>query len=128
MFFALNQFGSERLRRIFETLPIDSSTRLHDTAKFLDVSDRTLSSWLTGKTDPPRAAVYALWHESPLGHAVTSEHHTHAAHLWRTLAKSQAAQVKTLESKIDALHAEIDRLKAATLEPVAMNEPFFKRY
>lgn len=56
MFFALNQYGTERLNRVFETLPIDSSKRLHDTAKFLDVSERTLSSWLTGKTDPPRAA------------------------------------------------------------------------
>ena len=128
MFFAQNQYGVERLNRAFENLPIESSKRLQQTAKFLDVSERTLNSWLTGKTDPPRAAVYALWHESTIGREITSAHSEHAAHLWRTLAKSQAAQVKTLESKIDALHAEIDRLKAATLEPVAMNEPFFKRY
>lgn len=128
MFFALNQYGTERLNRVFETLPIDSSKRLHDTAKFLDVSERTLSSWLTGKTDPPRAAVYALWHESPLGHAVTSEHHTHAAYLWRMLSKSQAAQIEKLNAKIDFLNGEIESLKGATLEQVAMNEPFFKRY
>lgn len=128
MFFAQDQYGAERLKIAFENLQIESSKRLQQTAKFFGVSERTLDSWLTGKTDPPRAVVYAIWHESTLGRAATSAHSEQAAHLWRKLAKSQENQIKALESKINALHAEIERLKAETVTRVAMNEPFFKRY
>ena len=44
-------------------------TQLRSVSKFLGISERTLSNYLTGKSDPPRAIVYAIWHESPAGHA-----------------------------------------------------------
>lgn len=128
MFFASNEYGSERLRLAFDALPIDPSKRLKATADFLGVSTRTLNLWLTGKADPPRAAVYAIWHESPAGRAVTAAHSEQAAHLWRTLSKSQAAHIATLENRIDLLADEINDLKASSRAPVAMNEAFFKRH
>lgn len=132
MFFAENEYGSERLKQAYETLPINRADKLKKVSKFLDVSERTLSAWLIGKSNPPRAVVYAIWHESPIGRAVTAAHSEQAAHLWRTFAKSQESHVKKMESKIDILNAEIDTLKrinqSAERFPVAVNEPFFTRY
>ena len=127
MFFALNKFGSERLKLAYDALAIGSACKLKDTAKFLDVSERTLSSWLTGKTEPPRAAVYAIWHESPLGRAATAAHSEQAAHLWRTLAKSQGAHIAKLHGSIDEL---TDELNAAKQERprMAANENYYQRY
>lgn len=128
MFFALNEFGSERLKSAFESLPIDSAARLSSTARFLGVTEKTLSQWLTGKSDPPRAVVYAIWHESPIGRAATSAHSEQAAHLWRTLAKSQAAQIEKLQQKIDTLTDTINAQNSSSHQPTAANERFFRRY
>lgn len=128
MFFAQNEYGSARLFAAYDSLPIVRAHKLRDTAKFLGVTERTLSSWLTGKTDPPRAVVYAIWHESPAGRAATTAHSEQAAHLWRTLAKSQEQQVKRLEQKIDTLTDAINEQKLTARAPVAANELFFRRY
>lgn len=130
MFFALNEFGSERLRLAFDTLPIDRAHKLRKTAAFLDVSERTLSSWLTGKTCPPRAAVYAIWHESPNGREATAAHSEQAAHLWRTLSKSQTTYIDRLKADIDKITNELNELKQhhASAAPIAANESRYSRY
>jgi len=128
MFFAQNQFGSETLRNAYESLPIPTEKRLHATAKFLGVTDHTLKSWLAGKTPPPRAVVYAIWHESPIGHAVTSEHCEDGARLFRALARSQQQTIETMKATIQTLSTELARAKVAKGAPrdLAMNDPVFK--
>jgi len=129
MFFALNEYGSASLRRSYDALAIDPARKLRQTTHYLDVSEQTLIKWLNGKSNPPRAACYALWHECDIGRAVTSAHSAHGMHLWRTLAKSQADTITTLQARIDALCDELNSAKQATSRPIfAANEPFLKRY
>lgn len=131
MFFAQNEYGAQALRAAFDQLPIESNRRLKVTAKFLGIAESTLTAYLAGKSDPPRAVVYAVWHESELGRAVTSAHSEQGAKLWRSLAKSQAETIETLRARIDEQAAEIGRLKLARTSParpMAANESFFERY
>lgn len=131
MFFAQNEYGHQAMRAAFDNLPIEAARRAKSTARFLGITESTLNRYLSGKSDPPRAVVYALWHESELGRAVTSAHSEHSAHLWRTLAKSQESSMDKLKARIDALTAENDQLKRdqATRRPApAANESFFERY
>lgn len=127
MFFAQNEYGVEALRAAFDHLSIDPARRLKVTARFLGLAESTLTGYLSGKSDPPRAVVYALWHESDLGRAVTSAHSEQGAHLWRSLAKSQGETMSALRARIDTLTAEIDALKQArpAAPTMAANESFF---
>lgn len=113
MFFAKNQYGTERLKQAFDALPTAPDKRMHETAKYLAVSERTLSRWLTGKATPPRAAVYALWLESPLGLAETSAHSERAAYLWRSLAKSQEQTIVSLRLALAELNDELSSINEA---------------
>lgn len=131
MFFAQNCYGSQMLAEAFDRLPIPTEKRLKVTAKFLDVTERTLNDYITGKRNPPHAVAYALWHESDLGRAVTSAHSERSAYLWRSLAKSQESSIDKLKSRIDTLTAEIDQLKRdqqRSRPAPAANESFFERY
>ena len=71
------------MRAAFDNLPIEAARRAKSTARFFGITESTLTRYLSGKSDPPRAVVYALWHESEFGRAVTSAHSEHSAHLWR---------------------------------------------
>ncbi len=127
MFFAANCYGSNMLKEAFDNIAIPSEQRLKACAKFLDVSERTLSDWLKGRKDPPRAACYALWHESTMGRAVTSAHSEQGAHYLRMLSRSQADQITKQRERIDTLTAEIDALKRGNASAPA-NDRFFTRY
>lgn len=127
MFFAKNEYGSPALRAAFDHLPIDASQKLKATAKFLNIAESTLTAYLNGKSDPPRAVVYAIWHESHLGLSVTAAHSEHGCYLWRSLAKSQAESIATLRARIDTLTSENNELKQ-TRPALAANESFFNRY
>lgn len=129
MFFAQNEYGLEAFRAAFENLPIESDRRIKATAKFLGIAESTLTAYLAGKSDPPRAVAYALWHESDLGRAVTSAHSERAAYLWRSLAKSQTATIATLRAQVQALtedNAALRREAAASDGPhLSANDRFY---
>jgi len=127
MFFAANLYGSEILESVYHTLPIESSKRLKVTAKFLDVAENTLNRWINGKANPPRAVVYALWHESHVGRAVTAAHSEESARLYRRLAEGQQSEIERLRNTIATLNSELERAKLDSAAPHAMNEPFYKR-
>lgn len=127
MFFAENCYGSAMLNHAYDRLQIPTKTRLKACANFLDVSERTLSDWLKDRKSPPRAACYALWHESTLGRAATAAHAAQDAHNYLMLSRMQADQIKALQSRIDSMAGEIEALKKdATSAPA--NERFFRRY
>ena len=106
-FHAEGQQGSALFATFFASLPIPSTQRHAATAKFFGVSERTLFRWLSGDTEPPRAAVAALWHESPFGRAVMDEH-AHRGHMYeRGAAAALRAEVSTLRAYVARLEAEL---------------------
>jgi hypothetical protein len=127
MFFASNCYGSHMLKEAFDRIHLPQSARINACARFLDVSERTLKDWLSGKKEPPRAVVYALWHESSLGRAVTAAHSEQDAHNYRMLSRMQGDRIATLERRIDAMSNEIETLKRDAFNAPA-NERFFTRY
>lgn len=128
MFFASNCYGSHMLKEAYDRIHIPESERLKACARYLDVSERTLSDWIKGRKDPPRAACYALWHESTLGRAVTSAHSEQDAHNYLMLSRAQAEQIDKQRARIDALAAEIDALKRDSSSNAPANEQFYRRY
>lgn len=127
MFFASNIYGSECMRRAYDTIPIESHKRALAVSKLLGVTERTLSSWLTGKSTPPRSAVIALWHESHEGRATVAGHAAEGLRLHRSHAESLQLQVAEMRATIAALHAEIDALKRSQTHDLAANENRYLR-
>ena len=128
MFFATNCYGSHMLKEAYDHIHIPESARAQACARFFDVSERTFKNWISGKKEPPRAAAYALWHESTLGRAATSAHSEQDAHYLRLLTRSQADQIAKQRARIDTLTDEIEALKRDTSTSAPANERFFNRY
>ncbi len=126
LFFAANVYGSQQLGDVFDSLPIPSDRKLKVVARFLDVTENTLSRWIKGKANPPRAVVYALWHESPAGLSNTCAHSEQASVYLRRLVNSSEQEVSRLSQVISALQSELADLKIANSTPLAMNEPIFQ--
>lgn len=126
MFFASGVGGSEQFRRIFDQFHIDSTVRRRRVAKFLGVSESTLSRWLSGYREPPLTAVRLLWHESHEGRAVTSAHSEHGALLLRQLSESLRSENNRLRRAIDTLLMELDRAKQTAATPQPSNDPMYE--
>lgn len=112
MFFAKNQYGLPALQAAYADLPIDSTRKITETAKFFGVTESTLSRWLSGKQDAPRAVCYALWHESSLGREVTAAHSVQEVKILRGLLRATEADSARKDQTIAALLAENAALKA----------------
>ena len=125
LFFAQDIYGSHRFSDIFNGLWIPSAKRHAQVAKFFDVSPRTLQRWLTGKSEPPRAVVYALWHESHEGRAVTASHSENGYMYERNLARCLGETIDKLRMQVTALESELDAIKRESVRPLAMNQPMF---
>ena len=121
--------GSNLFATFFDAIPIDSSQKITVVAKFLDVSTKSIKYWLSGTRCPPRAAVIALFHESPYGLSATSSHSQQAATLSRLTAAGLASQNYELSLVIDALRAELDTLKrdAFSARTIPMNDSVYDR-
>ncbi|MFY9477183.1 MAG: hypothetical protein WAQ08_05900 [Aquabacterium sp.] len=73
-------------------------------AQFLGVIPRTIRNWLkSGRA--PRAALLALWWETPSGRSHQVEHIYEDANLQRGLVAALRAEVRMLETAIARLHA-----------------------
>lgn len=126
MFFAQNVYGVARLQDAYNSLPIPADKKLRSVSKFLGISERTLSNYLTGKSDPPRAVVYAIWHESPAGHAVTSEHVHRGLDAFRALSKSLQADIVKKDQALDAMALELAKLKMDQDGTIPANDPVYR--
>ena len=126
MFFAQNVYGVARLQDAYDSLPIPADKKLRSVSKFLGISERTLSNYLTGKSDPPRAVVYAIWHESPAGHAVTSEHVHRGLDAFRALSKSLQADIVKKDQALDAMALELVKLKMDQDGTIPANDPVYR--
>lgn len=126
MFFAQNVYGVARLQDAYHALPIPADKKLRSVSKFLGISERTLSNYLTGKSDPPRAVVYAIWHESPAGHAVTSEHVNRGLDAFRALSKSLQADIVKKDQALDAMALELAKLKMDQDGTIPANDPVYR--
>jgi hypothetical protein len=124
-FFADRIRGRGDFATAFDALAIPSDRRAAAVARLLDVSPRTVRDWLTGKREPPRAAVVALWHESRHGRAVTSAHSEYGAYLARSMADTLARDLDAARETIAALSQELAAAKLASAAPLASNDPRF---
>jgi transposase len=88
------------LRELLELLHAD----VHNVARHLDVSERTVYHWLkTGK--PPRAALLALWFETHEAYDVVNDKATYLLSLKSRLADSLERENATLRTRIARLEA-----------------------
>ncbi len=113
VFQSWGQYGTAVFQRAYHSLPIPEASRPAQIARWLDVSQRTVCDWLSGRRCPPRAVAFALWLECFDGHAAVNtqlfnEARTHAAH-----ARSLSEHAGRLQATIDALRAELADVKAA---------------
>lgn len=69
VFQSWQQFGTPAFLRAYHSLPLLQADKPSAIARRLDVSERTVNDWISGRRCPPRAAVYALWLESMDGRA-----------------------------------------------------------
>lgn len=127
MFFAANEYGQAVFQRVFHAIPIESTKRLRSVARFLDVTEATLKRWLSGESNPPRAAVYALWHESPYGLAVTSAHAVRGWQTFEGLSRAQASEIDRMKAHIAELARELDEAKQTAAAPMPANDPDYGR-
>lgn len=129
MFFASRLYGSCNLTTFYDSLPIPSKDKLNAVAAFLDVRPETLKRWLDGTRTPPRAAVIALFHESPYGLSATSTHSANGEALALRMAASLQADNDALRAIIVAMQHELDAAKLAGARPrfIPMNDPMFRR-
>lgn len=130
MFHASRIGGSCDFATFFAALPIPSPARVAAVARFLDVSPSSVKLWLSGKRQPPRAAVIALWHESHFGRAVTSAHSEYGATLARQYADTLTGELRAAERTIEALRQELARVKMAAPNgrALAINDPAIDRH
>lgn len=130
MLFTATDYGPHALRRALDTLPIpgDYDKRLKTTALWLDITPATLSKWTGDFGNPPRAAVYAIWHESHEGRAAVTAHSEHGQSLWRSLSKSQESTIQHLRARVDHLSHELHRARFNSPRPQPMNDEFFRQY
>lgn len=122
-FFADRIRGRGDFATAFDALAIPSDRRAAAVARLFNVTPRTVRDWLSGKRDPPRAAVVALWHESRHGRAVTSAHSEYGAYLARSMADSLARDLDAARDTIAALSQELAAAKLASAAPLAANDP-----
>lgn len=128
MFFAANQYGAEILSTAYDSLPIPSAQKLSAVSKFLGISERTFTGYLSGKNDPPRAVAYSIWHESPIGHAVTSAHSAQGAALYRGLSETLRQENESKDALIFRLSQELIQAKMARAQnhSLGINDPYFR--
>lgn len=128
MFFAsADQFGHAAFLRAYNSLPILSQDRIAALSRWLDVSERTVNDWISGRRDPPRAVCYATWLESMDGRAHVNVDLLNDARRAAGHARSLGDALSVAESTIAALRAELDALKAerAPKVPAAANDGRF---
>ena len=107
------QWGNHSFLRAYHSLCVPRLSRPGALARWLDVSERTVADWISGRRCPPRAVVYAVWLESDHGREAMhtqlfNEARTHAAH-----ARALQDYVARLACTVEALRAELADAKAA---------------
>lgn len=113
IFHADKQRGSHLFALYFAALTIPADTRARVTAQFLGVTQKTLALWLSGKREPPPAAVAVLWHECKHGRAALDSH-SHQGMLYaRGIADCLRSENSALREIIVRLESEIQELSRA---------------
>ena len=127
MFHAGKHAGPNDFATFYEALPIPRHQKNALVSKFLDVTPRTVTLWLSGERCPPKAAVAALFHESHYGQSARDTHAQNGHQIERGLNESLRNENTSLRHALKTLQDEISSLKAskATGENVPMNDSFF---
>lgn len=104
IFHADGQRGSNLLAIYFDALPTPSNKKLGITARFLGITPKTLSAWLSGASTPPPPVVALLWHESHHGRAALDSH----AHQGMLYAQGIAHGLRQENDKLRAIIARLE--------------------
>jgi hypothetical protein len=114
LFFSEREYGHEVFIQCFDALDnIDPKQRFRKVAKWLDLSEHTLRKYYRGDLSPPRAVVYALWHESKIGQRYMRGTFGQQDHWKDGYIRSLEAKQKRLESEVTRLQNMLGTLGAA---------------
>ena len=106
-------YGPLLFLRAYNGLNIEAAKREKAVCKLLDVTPRTLKSWIDGARCPPRAAVIALWFESGDGLQVLDYDAHRKINVLIGLSDSLTRINTRLKSDKAALLKEVSELKRA---------------
>lgn len=113
-FFSSDHYGANDFATFYEAISIMSTGKQKAVCKLLDIKPDTLTRYLSGKSNPPKAMVRLLFHECHYGRSATDAH----AHQGHVLALRQAQclhkEVDQLKAKLSALEMENDALKRSS--------------
>jgi hypothetical protein len=106
LFFSEREYGGGVFLQCYAAMThIPEDQRTRKLARWLDVSERTIRRWLHGSGSPPRAVVYAMWHECNIGRDYMRAHnkfeYTNFSSRCASLESrnaNQAAEIKRLET------------------------------
>ena len=127
MFYATGHAGPNEFAIFFESLQIERSKKLAAVSKYLDCTPRTLKRYLTGEICPPRAAVAALFLESPYGVSAIDADQFTELRIINGLLRSTRDENQKLRQALEKLNNELLALKQNTAndQNFAVNDSFF---
>ena len=107
--------GGNDFATFYTAICINSLSKVKSICKLLDINPATLKRYLSGKSNPPKALVRLLFHESHFGRSATDTH-AHEGHIlaMRQL-RSLQSELEKLKADFLALELENDALKRAKL-------------
>lgn len=110
-FFSTDHYGANDFATFYAAIPAMSRDKPKEVCSLLDIKPDTLTRYLSGKSNPPKAMVRLLFHECHYGRSATDAH-SHQGHVL-ALRQGQCLQkeVDQLKATIAALELENDTLK-----------------
>ena len=116
-FFSSGHYGSNDFSTFYEAIPAPSINKASAVCGLLDIAPTTLTKYLTGKANPPKAMVRLLFHECHYGRQATDSH-SHNGHIYALkVSQSLQSEVDRLKSTLQALELENQRLKQRANQP-----------
>ena len=111
IFFSTEHCGSNDFVTFYEAVRTHGTDKPTAVCKLLDIQKDTLQRYLTGKSDPPKAMVRLLFHETHFARQATDAHAHNGFVYQLRLTQSLNAEVERLKSTLAALEVENQELK-----------------
>ena len=117
-FYSMGHYGPNDFATFYESLPLMSTLKAAAVCKLLDIKPDTLVKYLTGKSNPPKAMVRLLFHESHFGRQATDTH-THNGFLYKLRENQNLLfEVQMLKKTLAAVELENQELKFSSSNDV----------
>ena len=116
-FFSTSHYGGNDFATFYEAITTMQESKPAAVCGLLDIKPATLTNYLTGKANPPKAMVRLLFHECHYGRLATDSH-SHNGHIYALkLSQSLQSEIERLKITLQALELENQRLKDDADQP-----------